>query len=97
MCQSLVDMESLILWNESLDTSKLFRDFRIDEHVDASIRQSVLSIIKSNWDSFRERGVSHRVLDFEFVLILVILPPFVVINLTTGSTSGKLRTNKSLL
>ena len=73
MCQALVDIDSrlrsdIIIWNESLDTTTLLRDFRIGEHVDAYIRQSVLSIIKSNWNYFGQRGVSRPVLDFEFFI-----------------------------
>ena len=73
MCQALVDMDSrlrsdIIIWNEFLDTTTLLRDFRIGEHVDAYIRQSVLSIIKSNWNYFGQRGVSRPVLDFEFCI-----------------------------
>ena len=43
---------------------KLLQD--IGEHVDTSIRQSVLSIIKFRWDPFYEWRVSHSILDFEF-------------------------------
>ena len=31
-------------------------------------RRSILSIIKSNWDSFCERGVLRPVLDFKFCI-----------------------------
>ena len=58
----------LIHWNESLDSPELERDFRIGDQVDGVTRRSVLSIIKSNWDSFCERGVSRPVLDFEFCI-----------------------------
>ena len=58
----------LILWNNSLDTPELLRHFRISEHVETSMCQSVLSIIKFNWDSFCERGVLRSVLDFEFCI-----------------------------
>ena len=40
------------------------RDFRIGDQVDDLIRRSVLTIIKTNQDSFCERGVSRPVLDF---------------------------------
>ena len=58
----------LILWNESLDTLELLRDFCIGEYVDTSIRQSVLYIVKSNLDFFCQQGVSRSVLDFEFCI-----------------------------
>ena len=38
----------LILWDETLNTPKLLRNFRIDEEVDDSTRHLALSIIKSN-------------------------------------------------
>ena len=38
----------LLLWDETLNTPELLRNFRIDEEVDDSTRHLVLSIIKSN-------------------------------------------------
>ena len=42
---------------------------------DDFIRHSVLSIIKYNWDSFCERGVSRPVLNFEFCIDTGYSPP----------------------
>ena len=58
----------LIHWNESLDSPELERDFCMGDQADDSTRRSVLSIIRSNWDSFCERGVSRPVIDFEFCI-----------------------------
>ena len=44
------------------------KDFRIDSSIGTNIRQSVLSIIKDNWDSFCEKGDSCPILDFELCL-----------------------------
>ena len=74
MCKAIIGMESphlrsdLIIWNESLDSLELLRDFRIGEYIDTSIQNSVIFIIKSNWNSFREQGLSRPVLDFEFYI-----------------------------
>ena len=38
----------LLLWDETLNTPELLRNFRIDEEVDDSTRHLALSIIKSN-------------------------------------------------
>ena len=51
-------------WDESLDSPEMKRNFRIGDQVDDLTRRSVLTIIKANWDSFCERGVSRPVLDF---------------------------------
>lgn len=61
-------MLDLILRNEYLNSPELLKDFCIGEHVDTSIRNLVLSIIKSNWDCFCERSVSRPVLDFELCI-----------------------------
>ena len=55
-------------WNESLDSSELKLDFRIGDQVDDFTRRSVLSIIKTNWDSFCEREVPLPVLDLVFFI-----------------------------
>ena len=55
-------------WNESLDSSELKLDFRIGDQVDDFTQRSVLSIIKTNWDSFCEREVPLPVLDFVFFI-----------------------------
>ena len=58
----------LILWNEYLDSPKIFRDFRIGDHIDTSIQYSVPSVVKANWGSFYERGVPYPTLDFELCI-----------------------------
>ena len=42
---------------------------------DAFTRRSVLSIIKSNWNSFYERAVSRPVLDFQLCIDTGDFPP----------------------
>ena len=70
----LVDIDSprlkpdLILWNDFFESPEILRDFCISENVDTSIRNSIISVIESNWDSFCERGVPRPVLDFEFCI-----------------------------
>ena len=59
---------NLIRWNESLDSPELERDFRMADQATDFSRRSVLSIIKFNWDSFRERGISSPVLHFKFCI-----------------------------
>ena len=79
----------LIHWNKSLDSPELERDFRMGDQADDPTRHSVLSIIKSNWDSFCARGVSRPVLDFEFCIDTGNSPLFVVASRSTDTTKGK--------
>ena len=65
----------LIHWNESFDSSELERYFRMGDQADDLTRRSVISIMKSNWDSFCERSVSRPVLDFEFCIDTGKSPP----------------------
>ena len=44
------------------------KDFYIDASIKTNIRQSILNIIKDNWDSFCEQGASCPIFDFEFCL-----------------------------
>ena len=58
----------LIYWDESLDSLELERDFRIGDQVEDFTRRSVISVIKTNWDSVCEQGVSLPLLDFVFCI-----------------------------
>ena len=87
----------LILWNEFLESPELLRDFWISENVDTSIRNTILSVIETNWDSFCERGVPHPVLDFELCIDTCDTTPVCCHQPITGFTSGILWTNSSLL
>ena len=44
----------LILWDSISFTAEFVKVFRIDSSIDTNIRQSILSIINNNWDSFYE-------------------------------------------
>ena len=58
----------LILWDESSSLPELNRDLDIDVNMDPTLKQSILTIIKDNWDSFCEKGASRPMLDFEFCI-----------------------------
>ena len=65
----------LIIWDKLIDNAELVRDFHIGQDIDATIRQSIITIIQDNWDSFCERGVSRPMLDFEFCIDTGNSPP----------------------
>ena len=58
----------LILWDESSSLPELNKDLDIDVNMDPTLKQSILTIIKDNWDSFCEKGASRPMLDFEFCI-----------------------------
>ena len=62
----------------------------IGDDVDVDIRNKIINIIKDNWDSFCERGVSRPMLDFEFFIDRETHHPFVAVNLCMASTKAKL-------
>ena len=55
----------LIVWDSVSFTAELMKDFKIDSSIDTPIHQSVLSIIKGNWDFFCEQDASRPMFDFE--------------------------------
>ena len=65
----------IILWDSISFTAKLMKDFHIDSSIDTNIRQSILSIIKDNWDFVCEQDDSRLMLDFEFCLDTGESPP----------------------
>ena len=58
----------LILWDESSSLPELNKDLTIDVNMDPTLKQSILTIIKDNWDSFCEKGASRPMFDFEFCI-----------------------------
>ena len=58
----------LILWNESSFLAELNKDLRINASMDPSIKHTIITIIKDNWDSFCEEGASRPMFDFEFCI-----------------------------
>ena len=51
----------LILWDTSVDELELLRDSPIGDDVVVDIRKKLINIIKNNWDSFCERGISQEI------------------------------------
>ena len=62
----------LILLDTSIDEPKLLRNFHIENNVNATIRKN---IIRDNWNSFWERGVSRPMFDFELYIDTNNSPP----------------------
>ena len=58
----------LILWDESSSLNELNKDLIIDVSMDLTLKQSIITIIKDNWDSFCEKGASRPTFDFEFCI-----------------------------
>ena len=65
----------LIIWDKLIDNTELVRDLHIGQDIDVTIRQSIITIIQDNWDSFCKRGVSLPMLDFEFCIDTGSSPP----------------------
>ena len=59
---------NLILWNESSFLAELTKDLTIDTTMNPTTKQSILTIIKDNWDSFYEEGASQSMFDFRFCI-----------------------------
>ena len=53
-----------IIQENTIDQPELLRDFNIRKDVDNTLHQYILDIIRNNWFSFYERGVSRPILDF---------------------------------
>ena len=58
----------LILWDSISFTAELMKYLKKDCSIDTAIHQSILGVIKDNYDSFSEQGVSRPMFDFEFYL-----------------------------
>ena len=58
----------LILGKESSFLAELSKDLTIATTMDSTIKQSILTIIKDNWNSFCEEGASRPMFDFEFCI-----------------------------
>jgi len=58
----------LILWNEFSFLAELSKDLTVGATMDPTIKQSILTIIKDNWDSFCKEGASRSMFDFEFCI-----------------------------
>ena len=58
----------LILWNESSFLAELSKDLTVGATMDPTIKQSILTIIKDNWDSFYEKNTFRPMFDFVFCI-----------------------------
>ena len=58
----------LILWKESSLLAELTKYLTIDITMNPTIKQSILTIIKDNWDHFYEEGFSQPMFDFRFCI-----------------------------
>ena len=58
----------LIFWNESSFLAELTKDLTIDATMDPTIKQSILTIVKDNWDSCCEEGAFRPIFKFEFCI-----------------------------
>ena len=51
-----------MLWNESTFLAELKKDLRINASMDPVVKNTIITIIKDNWDSFCEEDASRPML-----------------------------------
>ena len=58
----------LLLWNESLYASQLKKHLHLSSSIDTEVQDTILQVIKDNWDAFDEHGVNQPVIGYEFCI-----------------------------
>ena len=71
----ITNRDDLLLLNECLHAPQLTKHLHLSNSIDAEVQDTILQVIKDNWDAFDEHGVNRPVLGYEFCIDTGASPP----------------------